>query len=118
MYAKAWLATLVVAVTLTGCSREKALTCESGDRYAAARSTQPIQIPDDLTPPAEDEALRLPPETGNPRAPSQPCLESPPSFYGEGRPSRTGRPPDPAAQPAAPADGPGQPEDPERAISN
>lgn len=115
MRGKAWLATLVIAATLAGCSREKSLNCESVERYSTARSTQPIQIPDDLTPPSEEEALRLPPNTAAaPRSPSQPCLESPPSFFGEGRPGRTGRP----SEPAAPADGPAAPEDPERSISN
>ncbi len=115
MRANAWLATLVLAGSLAGCSRGTSLNCEPTERYTAARSVQPIQIPDDLTPPAEEQALRLPPDAAaNPRPQSQACLESPPSFYGDGRPTRTGRPPEAAPQPAAPAPA----EDPERSIGN
>jgi hypothetical protein len=104
-----------LAFALTACGRDNTIGCEATERYSTAQSVQPVQIPDDLSPPDETAALRLPPDpAGGSRAPSQPCLESPPSFFGEGRPGRTGRPasaePPPAAEtPAA---------NPERAIDN
>ena len=62
--------------------------CEPDARYSAARSAPPVQIPDDLSPPDESDALRLPPDSGD--AGAQPtagdCLEAPPSFFGESRP--------------------------------
>jgi uncharacterized lipoprotein len=67
-------------VALAGCHREKTSGCEDTKRYAEAASASPVQIPDDLTPPAETDALRLPPVLTNSRAPSQPCLEDPPAY--------------------------------------
>jgi hypothetical protein len=65
---------------LAGCHREKTSGCEDTRRYAQAASASPVQIPDDLSPPAETDALRLPPVLANSRAPTQPCLEDPPAF--------------------------------------
>lgn len=77
--------TFVVAVCLgctflIGCHRSKTSGCEDTRRYAKAVSASPVQIPDDLTPPSETDALRLPPVVANNRAPTQPCLEDPPAF--------------------------------------
>ncbi|MEO8467852.1 MAG: hypothetical protein ABI640_21225 [Gammaproteobacteria bacterium] len=76
---------LVVAVglactVLVGCHRSSTGGCEDTRRYAKAASASPVQIPDDLTPPSETDALRLPPVVTNNRAPTQPCLEDPPAF--------------------------------------
>jgi predicted small secreted protein len=76
---------LVVAVSLgctflVGCHRSNTSGCEDTRRYAKAASASPVQIPDDLTPPSETDALRLPPVVANNRAPTQPCLEDPPAF--------------------------------------
>ena len=93
-----------LAIAVTACGRENTIGCDATERYATAQSVQPVQIPDDLSPPDETAALRLPPgPAGGSRAPSQPCLESPPSFFGEGRPERTGRPPNAEQPPAAEA---------------
>jgi hypothetical protein len=67
-------------VVLAGCHREQTSGCEDTKRYAGAASAAPVQIPDDLTPPAETDALRLPPVLTNSRAPTQPCLEDPPAY--------------------------------------
>ena len=69
-------------VLAVGCHRDKtkASGCEDTRRYAKAASAAPVQIPDDLTPPSETDALRLPPVVANNRAPTQPCLEDPPAF--------------------------------------
>lgn len=67
-------------VMVAGCHREKTSGCKDTRRYAEAASASPVQIPDDLTPPAETDALRLPPVLTNSRAPSQPCLEDPPAY--------------------------------------
>jgi hypothetical protein len=83
---------------LTGCHRGNTTGCEDTRRYAKAASATPVQIPDDLTPPSETDALRLPPITTNNRAPTQPCLEDPPAFSDQIR--LGGR-----ADPAAPASG-------------
>ena len=47
----------------------------------------PVQIPDDLSPPNESDALRLPPDLGGSSAVTAgECLESPPPFFGDSRP--------------------------------
>ncbi len=61
--------------------------CEPDARYATARSAPPVQIPDDLSPPDESDALRLPPDVGaSGTVTADDCLEAPPSFFGESRP--------------------------------
>ena len=65
---------------LVGCHRSNTGGCEDTRHYAKAVSASPVQIPDDLTPPSETDALRLPPVVTNNRAPTQPCLEDPPAF--------------------------------------
>jgi hypothetical protein len=93
---------LVVAVCLgcaflVGCHRSNTSGCEDTRRYAKAASASPVQIPDDLTPPSETDALRLPPVVANNRAPTQPCLEDPPAFSEQIRLGGRADPADPAA---------------------
>lgn len=72
---------------VAGCSRMETSPCEPDARYSTARSARPVQIPDDLSPPDESSALRLPPDPGvsGPVTAGE-CLETPPSFFGETRP--------------------------------
>jgi hypothetical protein len=111
-------AALGVTALLVGCSRKESMTCAPTERYSTAQSVQPVQIPDDLSPPDESGALRLPPDVGASRraATEPPCLESPPSFFADRPAGRSGRPgaaePAPAEAPAEAAD------DPERSIDN
>jgi hypothetical protein len=81
---------LVVGMAVTyGCSRQPTTNCEPNERYSTARSVQPVQIPDDLSPPNEADALRLPPDPAGEASPTVGgCLESPPSFSGDSRPAR------------------------------
>jgi hypothetical protein len=74
-------------VAVCGCSRNQTVDCEPTDRYATAQSVAPVQIPDDLSPPDETDALRLPPvaSSSGDRA-SGGCLETPPPFFSTGRP--------------------------------
>jgi hypothetical protein len=83
---------LIVGIAATyGCSRQETTPCEPEARYATARSAQPVQIPDDLSPPEEEDALRLPPDLSeSTTAIAGECLEAPPSFFGESRPFRRG----------------------------
>jgi hypothetical protein len=83
------IAAAVAFFSLSACSREHTLACESTARYISATSSGPVQIPDDLSPPDESESLKLPPEGGAAASPSQPCLETPPGFYAEGAPGGT-----------------------------
>jgi hypothetical protein len=100
-----------------GCARQETQRCEPNTRYTTARSAPPVQIPDDLSPPSEEDALRLPADPGSSGEPLEgECLESPPSFF---RGSRLGRgvaqppaQPPPAEEPAEP------PADPDRVIDN
>ena len=90
------LAAALGCTLLVGCHRGDTLGCEDTRRYADAASVQPVQIPDDLSPPSETDALRLPPDvTADRRPQSQPCLESPPAFSEQiqlGRESETAQP--------------------------
>jgi hypothetical protein len=113
------LAVLVTAGLLAGCGGRDTLNCEDTARYSAATSAPPVRIPDDLSPPAETDALRLPPSVGATNSPTEPCLESPPNFYGDGGPRRLRRrDPEPAAEPAAAPEPPAESADPDRAIDN
>jgi hypothetical protein len=78
-----------LAPVVAGCSRMETDPCAPDVRYATARSAPPVQVPDDLTPPDESEALRLPPDSflGPPTTAGE-CLEKPPWFFGESRPFR------------------------------
>jgi hypothetical protein len=97
---------LVVLSAIAGCSRQETVSCNSDTRYEAARSAPPVQIPDDLSPPNESDALRLPPPAtvaGNSSAVA-PCLQSPPSFFGDSRPfRRNADEPETSAESSAPA---------------
>jgi hypothetical protein len=76
---------------IAGCSRQETVSCNTDLRYAVARSAPPVQIPDDLSPPNESDALRLPPDAGGSSSSTAgPCLQSPPSFFSEGRPFQVG----------------------------
>jgi hypothetical protein len=110
----ATLVLLLGLATVVSCSREPTRSCESAARYSTARSVPPVQIPDDLSPPDEDQALRLPPDQDASAAqPTEECLESPPSFSGGAR--RDPREADRPAEPAQPSDAPA---DPDRVIDN
>ena len=74
------LAACLGTTFIVGCHRGNTSGCEDTRRYAKAASASPVQIPDDLTPPSETDALRLPPVVANNRTPTQPCLEDPPAF--------------------------------------
>ena len=93
---------LVVALAaIAGCSRQETNQCEPDRRYATASSAPPVQIPDDLSPPNESDALRLPAGTAvGPLTQAGECLEAPPSFFGEARPFPRGDQPSDREQPA------------------
>ena len=112
-----WL--IVGLAAMAGCSRQDTTACEPDTRYTTARSAPPVQIPDDLSPPDESDALRLPPDVGSaPLTVAGECLEAPPSFFGDSRPFRRGDEPEaPAVTPAEPADQAPAP-DSDRVISN
>jgi hypothetical protein len=116
-------ATLWVALSLVtaaaGCSRQLTADCEPTERYSTARSIAPVQIPDDLSPPDEGDALRLPPAaltSGAAPSPSSGCLESPPSFFRDR--TSSGRPIEREASPESPAEGEPAAVDGERVIDN
>lgn len=82
----AWCVIVGVAA-ITGCSRGETLPCQPEVRYATARSAPPVQIPDDLSPPDESDAIRLPAEAAPAGAiKAGDCLETPPPFSGDSRP--------------------------------
>ena len=112
---------IVGLAAVAGCSRNETLPCQPEARYSGARSAPPVQIPDDLSPPDESDAIRLPADlapAGSITAGE--CLETPPPFSGDSRPflsedsegqsrkqrreaRRAQRAEASAAQPAAPA---------------
>jgi hypothetical protein len=96
---------VVGVMAIAGCSRQQTTPCDTDARYATARSAQPVQIPDDLSPPNESDALRLPPDAvASASAATGSCLQSPPSFFGESRPfQRDSDAEEPAPEPAAPS---------------
>lgn len=78
---------IVGLAAIAGCSRQPTTPCEPDVRYSTARSAPPVQIPDDLSPPNENDALRLPPAAvADGAGTAGECLETPPSFFGESRP--------------------------------
>ena len=78
---------IVGFVAVTGCSRQDPLPCVPEARYSAARSAQPVQIPDDLSPPNENDAIRLPADPAPVASiTAGDCLEAPPPFFGDSRP--------------------------------
>ena len=85
-FCRTWCA-IVGLTAIAGCSRQQTTPCEPDARYATARSALPVQIPDDLSPPNESDALRLPPDLGSSGAVAAgECLETPPPFFGDSRP--------------------------------
>lgn len=114
MISRALWCSIAALAAIVGCSRQETVACEPDARYTAARSAPPVQIPDDLSPPNEDDALRLPPDGGAAAQAAEECLESPPSFFGDSRPFQRNADADepepaPAEQPP-PAEQPAQSE--------
>jgi hypothetical protein len=86
MHFRGLLSVVVGLTAVAGCSREGSVTCDTDVRYASARSSQPVQIPDDLSPPNETDAIRLPPDTGAVASlEAGKCIEDPPPFFGDSR---------------------------------
>jgi hypothetical protein len=84
-----------------GCSRQEVGPCEPEARYSTARSAQPVQIPDDLSPPNESDAIRLPPlGVASDPIVAGACLETPPPFSGESRPVGAGATEEPSRREA------------------
>jgi hypothetical protein len=82
---------IVGLAAVAGCSRQETLPCQPEARYSTARSAQPVQIPDDLSPPNETDAIRLPPDASAVASiTAGECLEAPPSFFGDSRPFAVG----------------------------
>ena len=90
---------IVLAIWLSGCARNSGLRCEDQGRYSAAGEVAPLRIPDDLDPPDQTEALRIPgtpdtavaQEAGNAAdvddsADAASCTELPPEFFDAGLP--------------------------------
>lgn len=111
MQSRARLCLALGLVAVCGCSRNQTADCEPTARYATARSVAPVQIPDDLSPPDESDALRLPPVVASSaESASGGCLEAPPPFFSTGRPGIDPPPSDDAEaapQADAPAPAPG-----------
>ena len=87
-FCRTWCA-IVGLVAIAGCSRQETTPCEPDARYSTARSAPPVQIPDDLSPPDESDAIRLPSEVGAVAVAAitaGECLEAPPPFFGDSRP--------------------------------
>lgn len=82
---------IVGLAAVTGCSRQQTAPCEPEARYSSARSAQPVQIPDDLSPPDESDAIRLPADVAPVASiTAGECLETPPPFFGDSRPFLSG----------------------------
>ena len=102
MTQRAVAAAIALVFCICGCSRNAGLRCENQARYAGADEVAPLMIPDDLDPPSEAEALRIPSTgestvAGESQAPGGPqeavaegdaasCTEAPPDFFQEGLP--------------------------------
>jgi hypothetical protein len=76
------------AFWLSGCGQDAILRCEDRARYVGSPQIPPIQIPDDLDPPEESEALSVPGSAAGEavEVPGRPCLEAPPEYFDEGLP--------------------------------
>jgi len=76
---------LALLLPLAGGRSDFGMRCEDPERYADSREVPPVSVPDDLSVPVQDDALRIPPggQLPQPRqaAGSGPCLESPPSYF-------------------------------------
>ena len=91
---------IALAFCIGGCSRNAGLRCENQARYEGAEEVAALMIPDDLDPPSEVEALRIPAgggatAAGESQASGQQtaedgdaasCTEAPPDFFQEGSP--------------------------------
>ena len=93
---------IALVACISGCSRNAGLRCENQARYDGAEEVAPLEIPDDLDPPSEAEALRIPTmgdstvasesqASGEPReagaeGDTAACTEAPPDFFQEGSP--------------------------------
>jgi len=91
---------IALVFCIGGCSRNAGLRCENQARYEGAEEVAALMIPDDLDPPGETEALRIPAEgraavAGESPASGQQsaedgdtasCTEAPPDFFQEGSP--------------------------------
>lgn len=102
MTQRAVAAAIALLFCICGCSRNAGLRCENQARYDGAEEVAPLVIPDDLDPPSEAEALRIPTTAGStvasesqasgePREPAADadagsCTEAPPDFFQEGVP--------------------------------
>jgi uncharacterized lipoprotein len=85
-FCRTWCA-IVGLAAVAGCSRQETTPCEPDVRYSTARSAPPVQIPDDLSPPDESDAIRLPSDVGAVASiTAGECLETPPPFFGDSRP--------------------------------
>jgi hypothetical protein len=75
---------LMLSLPLAGCRGDFGMRCEDPERYADSQEVPPVRVPDDLSVPSQDDALRIPPggQLPQPRQASGrgPCLESPPSY--------------------------------------
>lgn len=109
---------IVALAVVVGCSREQTVACTPDARYSTARSAPPVQVPDDLSPPNESDALRLPPDVGPAAAATAGgCLDTPPGFFGDSRPFLRGEATEQAVSPPPePSDAPAS--DGERVIDN
>ena len=100
MTQRAFAAAMALAFCIGGCSRNAGLRCENQARYEGAEEVAALMIPDDLDPPGQAEALRIPAEGGDTLAgesqasgqqtaedgDAAPCIEAPPDFFQEGSP--------------------------------
>lgn len=86
---------VLLALLLAGCRGDYGSRCEDPGRYAGSPEVPPVRVPDDLSVPSENEALRIPPggqlPEAEPRSGRGPCLESPPSYF-ENAPEAAGDP--------------------------
>ncbi len=76
------VAVVVLALSVTGCSRLFKATCVKAEDYAGAQNSEPLKIPPGLQAPDTRAALPIPPlaEPERPRAASEGCLDAPPRY--------------------------------------
>jgi len=108
---RAILVGIAVTALLSGCRGSFGTLCEDTGRYAGGAELPPVRVPDDLSVPNEEQALRIP-QVARSSPPSQQgpgrggCLESPPNYLeatgtDDGSPASSGDDADNAA-PARP----------------
>lgn len=87
MHGSRTLCVIVGLTAIAGCSRQQTGPCEPDARYSKASSALPVQIPDDLSPPDESDAIRLPTDVAAVASiTAGVCLEKAPPFSGNSRP--------------------------------